>query len=239
VKSNASSRPARCAAFTVIELIVIIVILGVMVTIVLPMIGSGSDISRVRTATRGVLQLSRYARTMAILRQNAVELTFTESGKLSVVMEAGGGGGESIVSAKSFSTTNAVAAAEEARMAEFEVGHGDSGGAGSGGGGGYVSMSDVNTEQAYKQVQFIFLGYTDTADAGRSSHLLSPTPSKNAADDEGDADGENARTMCVRYKSNGTVRPYRVKVAAEGDNAFSLTVAVDMLGSARVEEDEK
>ena len=240
-RTNASCPPSGChvknrlnrGAFTLIELLAILAILGVMVTLVAPMIAGGSDVSRVRSAARGTMQMSRYARTMAVLHQGAVELAFSENGRLNVSME-GGGGGESIVSAKAFATTNAIAEAEAARIAEFATEQGDD----SGGGRGY-RMADVNTEQNYEQVRFTFLGYTDTADAGRYSHLLSPSGSTGSPGDEEDEDGESVRAAHVRYKSNGTVRPYKIKVSAEGDNAFSLTVAVDMLGAARIEEDEK
>ena len=178
--------------------------------------------------------MSRYAKTMAVLRQGTMELEFSEGGKLSAIMEGKSGGGESIVSAKAFSTTNATADAEAARMAEFETAHDD----GSGGGGKSYEMAEVNTEKTYEQIRFTFEGYTDTADAGRFSHLLSPPKSSAPADDD-NANEDGARTVRVRYKSNGTCRPYRVKVSAEGDNAFSLTVAIDMLGAAKVEEDEK
>jgi len=220
-------------AFTVIELLVVIMVLGVLVTLVTPMITSGSDASRVRTATRGIMQMSRYSRTMAVLHQNAVELTFYTNGKLTVTLEGGGKGNESIVSARSFAVTNAVGAAEEARMAEIEAAHDDS----SGGKGKAYSMADVNVDKEYEQVRFTFLGYTDTADAGRYSHLLSPA--KDTVFGEAGEDGDSVRTERVRYKSNGTVRPYRVKVSGDGDNAFSLTVRVDMLGSVKVEEDEE
>ena len=203
-------------------------VLGVLAAVVLPMVSGGSDMSRVRVATRGVMQMSRYARTMAVLHQNAMELVFSENGKLSVEMEAGGGGGDSIVSAKAFSTTNAVADAEAAQMAELTAEHGDDTG-----GGGYA-MADVNTEQTYEQVRFIFLGYSDTADAGRYSSL----PSSSTFSDDVNSTEESA-TVRVRYKSNGTCRPYSVKVTVEGEDAFSLTVNVDMLGAAKVVEDEE
>jgi len=225
------------SAFTLIELLVILAVLGVMVTIVGPMIAGGSDMARVRTASRGAMQMSRYARTMAVLHQSATVLTFSENGKLSVALEGGGKQSESIVSAKSFAVTNSVAAAEEARMAEFETTQGDTS---SGGGGGSYVMADVNVDKDFEQVKFVFLGYTDTADAGRYSHLLTPSKNAGAADDMQDSgDEERVPAVSVRYKSNGTVRPYKVRVMGEGDDAFSLTVVVDMLGSARVEEDEE
>ena len=216
-------------------MLVIIIILGVLVTIVRPVISTGGDMSRVSAAARGVMQMSRYARTMAILHQNAMELTFSGSGKLSVTLEGNGGRGESIVSAKSFAVTNSVTAAEEARLAEFATEHDNT----SGGGSGAYTMADVNVDKSYAQVRFVFLGYTDTADAGRYSHLLTPSASTSAVDDKEEGDEDSVRVVRVRYKSNGTVRPYRVQVKGEGDNAFSLTVAVDMLGSAKVEEHEE
>ena len=222
------------SAFTIIEIIVVLVVLGVMLAMVAPMVTSGGDVSRVRTATRGVMQMSRYARTMALLHQNAVEVSFSANGRISIVMEGGGKGTESIVSAKSFASTNAIADAEAARAAELETDHGG----GSGGGGSYT-MADVNVDKDYEQIRFVFLGYTDTADAGRYSHLLSPSKNAGAGDEEEDEDGESVRVVRVRYKSNGTVRPYKIKVTSEGDNAFSLTVRVDMLGAAKVEEDEE
>jgi len=221
------------SAFTVIELLVIIIILGVMVTIIAPMVTAGGDVARVRSATRGMTQLSRYARTMALSHGYALELSIHENGKISIAPEGGRGGGESIVSARSFATTNVVGEAEAARLAEFDTAHDASGG-----GGGPPSMADVNVDKVYEQIRFIFLGYTDTADAGRYSHLPA-SGGASAIDDEEDEDGENVRVVRVRYQSNGRVRPYRVKVTGEGDDAFALIVAVDMLGSVKVEEDEE
>ncbi|MCL2103805.1 MAG: prepilin-type N-terminal cleavage/methylation domain-containing protein [Kiritimatiellaeota bacterium] len=226
-------RPNR-RAFTIIELLVILAVLGVMVAIVSPMIAGGTDVSRVRTATRGVMRMSRYARTMAVLHGSQMELVFSTNGKLCVEKVSGGGGGESIVSARAFATTNAVADAETARMAAFDAEPQDSGS-----GGGSYTMADVNTEQTYEQVQFVFEGYTDTADAGRFSHLLSPEKTTDPLSDGTDEDEDSVRTVRVRYKSNGTCRPYKVKITTEGDDAFSLTVAVDMLGVAKVLEDEE
>ena len=222
-------------AFTLIELLVIIMILGVMVVAIGSIIAAGSDMSRVRTATRGFMQMSRYARTMAVLHQSAVDLVFSEDGRLGVVLVSGGGGGESIVSARAFATTNAVADAEAARMEEIAAGHGDSDG--DGGGKGTYVMAEVNTEKIYEQVRFTFERYTDTADAGRFSRV-SPAAPAGDKEEEDEEDG-GARAVRVRYKSNGTCRPYRVKVSADGDNAFALTVVVDMLGSVSVEEDER
>jgi len=124
-------------------------------------------------------------------------------------------------------------------MAEFEAAtQGDT----SGGGSSYA-MAEVNTEQSYEQVRFKFLGYSDTADAGRYSHLLSSQKDTASTSDTGNGDEDQAGTVTrVRYRSNGTCRPYRVKVfadSADGEDAsFSLTVVVDMLGVAKVEEDE-
>lgn len=217
--------------FTLVELLVVMVIIGVLVLMVGPAFSTGSDIARVRTATRGVMQVSRYARTMALLQQAPVTVSFSSDGRLVVAAE--GGGGESIVSARSFSVTNSAAeverqeeeraAAEEAAAAEPEGGSG---------GSGYV-MSEVGLDQTYERVAFVFEGYTDTVGEGRGRRLAA-----RAAGEGEEAGGGEVQTFTLRYKSNGTCRPYRLRVEAAGDESCVMTVVVDMLGAAKVEEDE-
>ena len=76
--------------FTLVELLVVLVIIGVMAAMIVPAFSSGSDAARVRTASRGVMQLSRYARTMALLHQTPVDVVFTAGGGVRV-SDAGGG----------------------------------------------------------------------------------------------------------------------------------------------------
>jgi prepilin-type N-terminal cleavage/methylation domain-containing protein len=215
--------------FTLVELLVVIVIIGVMVMMIAPSFSAGSDAARVRTASRGVMQMSKYARTMALLHQTPVELSFTSEGALSVA-PVGGGGGESLVSEKAFAVTNSAeaAAAKEAADAEAQAA------AEGGSGGSSFVMADVAVDKKYEQISFVFEGYTDTLDSDRKSR--SSRAEARAGEDE---PGEGGQSFRVRYKSNGTCRPYRVRVAAAGTESVAMTVVVDMLGSAKVEEEDE
>ncbi len=215
--------------FTLVELLVVLVIIGVLAAMIGPAFSSGSDVTRVKTASRGVMQLSRYARTMALLHQTPVDVTFTSDGSISV-SDAGGGTAQGIVSASAFGVTNAVAAAEEAtaqaseaedakRLAE----QGQSSGAS-------YEMADLAIARKYDQVVFGLEGYADSLDDVKSSSGRANEEDENAGEVE---------TFKVRYRSNGTCRPYRIKVSAVGENAYSVVVSVDMLGAATIEDEEE
>ena len=242
--------------FTLFELLVVIVIIGVLVMMVGISFSGGTDAVRIRTATRGLMQMSKYARTMALLHQSPLDLVFTSDGTLSVAEIGSGSGG--LVSESAFGVTNAAAAAQEAEAAA-EGAAADKGKDGepdpsaaskaagaSGdvvGGGGYV-MADTAIEKKYTLVTFAFDGYTDSVETKSHSSKAKSASSKSAEEEEEDeavaktADGRDVKTFRIRYKSNGTCRPYRVKIGAEGDEASAITVEVDMLGTTTVLEDE-
>ena len=236
-------RAERCrGGFSLVELLVVLVIIGVMALVIGPSFTTGSDVGRVKTATRGLMQMSRYARTMALLHQTPVELILTSDGGLRV--EQVEGKGESLVSAKSFASTNTVKetsgeedepdqAARSSRREASEQSENGSAGDPAGGGAGYV-MADLNIEKKFDQVVLRFEGYTDSLVDGR-------TAAKESADEDKDEqDGDEERsTVRIRYQSNGTCRPYKVQVFAEGDESWGMTVAVDVLGSAKVQEEEE
>ena len=199
-----TSRIDRSRGFTLVELLVVIVIIGVMLTMIGPSMTAGSGMARVKTASRGVMQMSKYARTMALLRQTPLELVFTSDGRLGVAPV--GGGGEALISAKAFAVTNAAVAAAESEAASNEVAEAAQaagGNGGSGGGSAYV-MADLAIEKKYEQVTFVFEGYTDSLDDGGVTVGESQS---NAQDDQPDAKEEVAQAFRVRYKSNGTCRP--------------------------------
>lgn len=219
--------------FTLLELLIVIVIIGVIAMMVGPTFTSGSDVARVKTASRGVMQLSRYARTMALLHQTPVDLVFTSDGGVSVAQV--GDSGASVVSAKAFTVTNSAAEAAQAEDAPaVETPPAASGGAGQGGGSAYV-MADLAIDKKYEQVEIVFEGYTDTLDEGRH-----PFQAASAIETEADGSADREKqTFRVRYKSNGTCRPYKIRVSAEGDEHCAMTVVVDLLGSAKIETEDE
>ena len=60
------------------ELLVVVAIIAIMLSTAALSVGSGTTAVRMKNAVRSVWQLSGYARTMALLRQHAVVVTYSE-----------------------------------------------------------------------------------------------------------------------------------------------------------------
>ena len=218
--------------FTLVELLLVVAIIGIMAFVVGPSIFTSSDLMRLKTASRGVVQLSRYSKTMALLHQEPVDLVFSSNGKISV--QKGSSGGDSLVSASSFSRTNIVdeSEAESEEIEAPEISEEKIGG--SSGGEGYV-MADLEIEKEYEQVIFRFDGYTDTIDG-----VSDPDESFSVSSFSGsEEDEEEVKSFKIHYKSNGTCRPHRIRILVGEDGLEYRIVDVNMLGAAKVvEEDE-
>ena len=199
--------------FTLVELLVVIVIIGVMALMIGPTFTAGSDIARVKTASRGVMQMSRYARTMAVLYQTPMALVISSDGGLRV--ERGQGGNE----APAVSVT-----AEVPGKADTSAPSGQAGG-----GASYV-MADLNAEKVYEQVTFTVALDQDALEKDEADVVL-----KEEEKDQEDHPAEAVKTTRIPYESNGRCLPYTVRVQAAGDDgADALTVAVDRFGVAKV-----
>ncbi|MDD4018932.1 MAG: prepilin-type N-terminal cleavage/methylation domain-containing protein [Kiritimatiellae bacterium] len=200
--------------FTLVELLVVIVIIGVMALMIGPTFTAGSDIARVKTASRGVMQMSRYARTMAVLYQTPMALVISSDGGLRV--ERGQGGNE----APAVSVTSEVAVGADTSAPSEQAG---------GGGASYV-MADLNAEKVYEQVTFIVALDQDALEEDEAGVVL-----KEEEKDQEDQPAGAVTTTRIPYESNGRCLPYTVKVQAAGDEgADALTVAVDRFGVAKV-----
>lgn len=68
----------RTRGFTLVELLVVVAIIGIMLATAALSVGSGTTAVRMKNAVRSVWHLSGYARTMALLRQRAVVVTYSE-----------------------------------------------------------------------------------------------------------------------------------------------------------------
>lgn len=87
---------SRTDAFTLIELLLVIVILGIVAAVTMPIIGAGTSSTRLAVGARTAIQAARYARTMALLHQAETMLAIgLEDGTLRV--EAAPAGGENAV----------------------------------------------------------------------------------------------------------------------------------------------
>jgi prepilin-type N-terminal cleavage/methylation domain-containing protein len=213
--------------FTLIELLVVLVIFGVMAGLITTSLVGSSEVANVRSAARGFVQLSRYARTMAVLHQKPMTFSFSESGQLRVTLHGGASGATSLVSARAFATTNTLLDAEATAAAEAEKEEIT--------GGVEYSMADIEASQNYKQVKIIFVEYLDIIDDGWSNSKPLPKDSKSVTNEL----EEVSTQMQIVYLSNGTCRPYRVQIAADEGDSYALTISIDRLGVAKIDEDEE
>ncbi len=74
----------RRAGFTLIEILVVVGIIAIMLASAVVSVASGRGAVQAKEATRGVVQLSRYASALALLRQRPVVVTFHHEGRIEV-----------------------------------------------------------------------------------------------------------------------------------------------------------
>jgi len=76
-KQSGAGQPARaCRGFTLIEILLVILILGIITAVTFPILSHSIRGNRIRLATRQVVMAGRYARSMAVLQQKDLTLGF-------------------------------------------------------------------------------------------------------------------------------------------------------------------
>ena len=201
------THPSHPRGFTLIEMLLVVAIIGILVTMLAPrmqMMGG----PRVTAAARVLTQLTRYARTMALLNQAETVIRVSPDGMIRV---------------DAASSTPAPEAAESVPPADGELPAGTAPDgeavASAADAGAPASFSEaVAVERRLENVTVAFLGYTDTLAELR------------VRDAEGGASETGSE---VRFRSNGTCRPHRYTLT--DTTGVKAVVTVDILGLARVE----
>jgi prepilin-type N-terminal cleavage/methylation domain-containing protein len=227
---------ARLRAFTLIELLLVIVIIGVLTAIVAPQFSAGIGGTRLQVEARAIAQTERYARTMALLHQAEVELVIDTNNTMRVdaapqaAEDRGGEMGDE---------EGARGGVPGPLEAPVRLSVPDPSAFGAGADGGSVEVSApvvtqaaavvtsqafagaIHVQHAFDRVNVRFLGYTDsetgTADAGSAG-----------------ASGGSDEPVHIRFRSNGTCRPHRFRL--EDASGAALEIQIDLLGSAKIDE---
>jgi len=225
---------------------VVMVIIGVMALVILPSFGTGSDIARIKTASRGVMQMTRYARTMAVLYQTPMDLVITSSGELRVERRGGASGGAGAATEGEDAQSEAWRpSAERQELDELATPtDGGEAAAGEGGGSGYV-MADLNASKRYEQIRFVVALDEEALESEEAELQIEVEADEESEDaDESnwvDSDRERPRMARIPFETNGRCLPFVVQVMAGDEDAVDrITVKVDRFGVPRVvDEDER
>lgn len=223
----------HCSGFTLLELLMVIIILGIAAAVLVPQLSGSAQQTRLVTGARSIVQASRYARTMALLHQSELELVLspgkveinaksvnnpTQSDPLGDIspFDPSSGGTSATLSvtdgsndpANETSGVNTNVAADVATAMSF--------------------ADEVHQEFLSPGVFFRFLGYTDAVDNDDAlTSKLAAAPAQEG-------------TFSVSFKSNGTCRPFKIQALMTDEDGIpdeenSYTVAVDVIGHAKIE----
>ncbi|NLL83039.1 MAG: prepilin-type N-terminal cleavage/methylation domain-containing protein [Lentisphaerae bacterium] len=213
--------------FTLIEMLLVVAIIGILITMLAPrlqMLGS----PRVAGAARVMTQMTRYARTMALLHQVETELEVSPQGVISVTARGGDGAvakgsmikeeqaaGEGIVATASGANEGSIFTGVEGES-DAEVTEKREVSAAGGG------LDDIAVKHELESVVVVFLGYRDNYD--------DETP--NLPENEGESTSSR-----VLFRSNGTCRPHRYKLTDV--TGMTLYIDIDLIGATKIVNDER
>lgn len=198
------------AAFTLVELLLVLAIIGIVTAITMPSLVKSIRGNRLRTATRTVVMAGRYARSMAVLKQKPMVITFDlNSHALSVAPGSRSGASENGVPGESASDADDVAQRLDA-------------------GNGTTFVSSPRREDAGQAPAGVMMG-TDSL-----TRRLDGVKLVYVETESGDRYVKGA--YAVLYRTNGTCAPYSVRV--EDEDGTAVTIAVDRLSSASTSREE-
>lgn len=241
------------AAFTLIELLLVVAILGILTVVAAPRVGAMLSGGALRTSARELAGAGRYARTMALLNQTPVDLSVDmDSGVLRIVARERDsatwlGMSDLEAATNDVGYTDELLRTSARRVSSLETGFGlavsrddvDSGAAtnifdrlasiGDGAAAettaATVSLGQtVNAERTLSGVKVSFGGWRDIASTrGRGAGARTATSSDS---DSGE--------FTVRYRANGTVRPHRWVVSDPEHETEKLLIDVNAVGRAKI-----
>ena len=252
----------RRGGFTLIEIMIVVGIIAIMLASAVMSVASGRGAVRVKEATRGVIQLSRYASALALLRQRPVVITFHKKGRVEVRIsgEATGSGDVGSPADPIYREVDGKATITAAELAEDAKESVEDSGASAGAltekeKKGYFYTKQVldpavlakeDADGEYEGVTFSVEVLGEDGEplerefaAARS--LPQPKREKRNADGEPSEEEEEEPPVSVTYETNGNVNPHRIIVRLEGESEAEEGFAINISrsGKATVGDDEE
>lgn len=249
----------RARGFTLVELLLVVILLAILAVIAAPRVGALLAGGNVRTGAREIASAGRYARKMALLNQTPVDLTIVQgSGKFRITaIEAAEATSFGISDLAAYTNetgyTQSLLDTSARRRASLSGGFGLAVARGEledaawrGGDSATnvlemlrdeegnapedtVSLADsINLDREAGGVKFWFEGYTDRVES-RSAY------SRVIHDDFAQREGTDVN---IRYRANGTVRPYRIAVRNPEAEDDVLYVVVNSVGTSKITDGE-
>ena len=253
----------RSNGFTLIEIMIVVGIIAIMLASAVMSVASGRGAVRVKEATRGVIQLSRYASALALLRQRPVVITFHKKGKIDVRISGEVIGADDIDTSSDpiyrevdgKTTVTAQELAEEAQEVEEEAKDVAEGKEKSKTGAltekekksfFYARqvldpsvLAQEDAEGEYEGVTFTVEvlgedGETLDRELAASRSLRQPFREKKNADGEPEEVVEEGEPpVSITYEPNGTVNPHRVIVRLESESDAEEGFAINISRSGK------
>ncbi len=250
--------------FTLAELLVVVLIIGLMLATAALSVGAGTASAQMKNAVRSVWQLSGYARTMALLRQHPVVVTYTEVWegndfiKSQIEVKAGS---EQTSSATEISTKAARSIYDpEAEVPALDL-EGEEGESGSDavtdeadeaaqefanihvkvelGEEGLSRYGKKKTVSVFSNVDFL-LGKNkqDKQEPDAKSGAGGARSGESASDDEASRQ-EKREPVSIVFETNGRCTPHRILVWKDGQDERSARVLeVDRFGTIKNPDEE-
>ena len=252
----------RRGGFTLIEIMIVVGIIAIMLASAVMSVASGRGAVRVKEATRGVIQLSRYASALALLRQRPVVVTFHKKGKVEVRI-SGEATGQGDVGSPADPIYREVDGKATIMASEREDETRESAAEGASAGAltekekkGYFYTKQVldpsvlakeDAEGEYEGVTFTVEvlgedGEPLERELAAARSLRQPEREKKNADGETvEEEEEEEPPVSVTYETNGNVNPHRIIVRLEGESEAEEGFAINISrsGKATVGDEEE
>ncbi len=256
----------RRAGFTLIEILIVVGIIVIMLASSVVSVASGRGAVKAKEATRGVVQLSRYASALALLRQRPVVVTYHHGGRIEVRIsgESTGGDGASAPADPIYREVDGQETLPAAGRSEAEEKDAAASGAPAKAAkaederrGFFYTRRVLDPEAlAREDADGQYEGVTFTVEVlGEDGEPLAPEAAalrtlkqpqrvrKPDADADGLEEGEEDQTppVSVTYETNGNVNPYRVIVRLDGEDESSegFAISISRSGKATVGDAEE